>query len=367
MKPFALPKALQSLTNDQLVEVHEWLDDPSSTYKIIRQKLADLHRIKISDATLSRYNERRVLAEETIDHADSAQNIRAFIAIQNAEPVAYDTAGLALIQKRAFNAACAPRITVPNLASLQRIFNYNAVRGDIEHRKQIAERKTAVAEGLLALQREKLTAAASFQNSKLNTKNSKLSSQGDELGPYATNWDEVGHRVCKQFGFSHEELLRRAQLRRTWKNPNDHLNAQPSTPVAADVRRLTSTSRADINETTAAKADQKPQPFPLPAEAQGQEEEFRAQSNEARPIDPTPSPSASNSAAPDFEFSIHNSQLPATPPLPYPPNTIPPREAAYFKALAAQAAALLNEFNARRTNHQPEKQPENPHQTITEK
>ncbi|HEX7860268.1 MAG TPA: hypothetical protein VF773_08090, partial [Verrucomicrobiae bacterium] len=182
MKPFALPKALQSLTNDQLAEFHEWLDDPSSSYKIIRQKLADLHRIKISDATLSRYNERRVLAEETIDHADSAQTIRTFIAIQNAEPVAYDTAGLALVQKRAFNAACAPRITVPNLASLQRIFNYHTARGDIEHRKQLAERNTIVREKTLDFNREK--EATRDLNSKLKTKNSTLAQRALPPGHY---------------------------------------------------------------------------------------------------------------------------------------------------------------------------------------
>ena len=51
----------------------------------------------------------------------------------------------------------------------------------------------------------------------------------DHLGPYATNWDEVGDRVCKQFGITREELIRRAELRRTWKNPN----ARPPHPEAS--------------------------------------------------------------------------------------------------------------------------------------
>ncbi|HEX7860930.1 MAG TPA: hypothetical protein VF773_11420, partial [Verrucomicrobiae bacterium] len=193
---------------------------------------------------------------------------------------------------------------------------------------------------------------------------------------------EINDRVRKQFGITPEESARRAELRKTWKNPNipkylrtnpqpsadavpstdapihisggttsgsptstsrdaanetnaapadpqppmksqtselqslstDEISSNPdalptptlnlnpntsnasncvsgseyfaaaltSTPVAADVRRLTSSSRDAANETTATPADPKPLSSPLPAgERQG--EGFRAHSNNAAP------------------------------------------------------------------------------------
>src|SRR5688572_11975377 len=160
MKPFALPKAFQSLSDEHLADLNDWLDDPALTYKVIREKLVELHGIKTNDATLTRYNQRRELADQTVDHGDSAKNIRTFIALQNAEPVAYDTAGLALIQKRAFDAACAPRITISNLASLQRIFHYKTARAEAARKMAQIDRRNDIAEQTLALRREESTRRA---------------------------------------------------------------------------------------------------------------------------------------------------------------------------------------------------------------
>jgi hypothetical protein len=232
MKPFALPKAFQSLTDEQLNTLNQWLDDPACTYQIIRAKLRELYNLQVSDPTLSRYSRRRVLADQTIDHDDSAHNIRTFLAIQNGEPIPYDQAGLALIQKRAFDAACAPHVPVAKLASLQRIFHYNTARADAEHRHtqsnlrlQQIVRRNDLAERSLNL-REQEIAARAEAHSKLNTKNSELAKQSDALGPVATNWEEVGQRVCKIFNISPEEAKRRAELHKTWKDPH----ARPGIP-----------------------------------------------------------------------------------------------------------------------------------------
>ena len=57
-------------------------------------------------------------------------------------------------------------------------------------------------------------------------KNSESAKQPDQYGPVATNWEEVGQRVCKIFGISPEEEKRRAELHKTWKDPH----ARPGIP-----------------------------------------------------------------------------------------------------------------------------------------
>jgi hypothetical protein len=82
-----------------------------------------------------------------------------------------------------------------------------------------AERNTALREAHLKLAEQKLAAS----NSKLKIKNSTLGPDGrpgDHLGPIATNWKEVGQRVCKLFGITPEEEARRAELHKTWVDPN---------------------------------------------------------------------------------------------------------------------------------------------------
>jgi hypothetical protein len=231
MKPFSLPKQLQYFSDEQLAELHDWLDD-GVTYKDIRQKLLEGHGIKVSDATLSRYSQRRELAEQTVDHSDSAKNIRTFLALQNGEPVPYDEAGLALVQKRAFDAACARKVPVSTLAALQRIFHYKTARAEAERRfKQadqriaLSERAVVVREGELELRRvEKKTKPAAMENE-----------EEDELGPVATNWDEVGERARKAFNISPEESARRAALRRAREQtPIDPLTGQRIQPATEE-------------------------------------------------------------------------------------------------------------------------------------
>jgi hypothetical protein len=256
MKPFALPKAFQPLSDEHLAELNDWLEDPALTYEVIREKLVEHHGIKTNNATLTRYNQRRVLADQTIDHSDSAKNIRTFIALQNAEPVAYDTAGLALIQKRAFDAACAPRITISNLASLQRIFHYKTARAEADRKMAQIDRRNDIAEQTLALRREE--AARRVSNSKLKTKNSEFESQCDELGPYATNLDDVSERLRIQFGVSKEEWARRTSL----ENDPDLANSEETAPAhVAQTDCLpssnhTSTSRDATDHQDATEADQ---------------------------------------------------------------------------------------------------------------
>jgi hypothetical protein len=175
----------------------------------------------------------------------------------------------------------------------------------------------------------------------------------DDLGPYATNWDEVGDRACKKFGITRAELIRRAELRRTWKNPNDYRNVPAPAPAP----------QPDADHVTPASSS---------CAEQAQEESSVATSGEV-----TASVSPSVSPTPDSTFDSNHErtskQEPAplreTPVLetnnPTASNPVPPLEALaahnarYFKALAAQAAAELNALNARTRLSETENENEN--------
>ena len=104
-----------------------------------------------------------------------------------------------------------------------------------EHRKQISERTTVVREAHLALSRQD-SEHRRAANSKLNTKNSTLSEQSDELGPYAVDLEGIRERARKHFGITPEESARRAALRKAWmaqesRNSGDKTHA-PAEPVS---------------------------------------------------------------------------------------------------------------------------------------
>ena len=169
--------------------------------------------------------------QQLAEHLEHEIAMPEYLALLNARPVPYDEAGLALIQKRAYELALEPNISAAKLATLQRIFNYKNARADIEHKKQIAERNTTVREKSLAL-REQESARRASSPSPLQAERAAVSGssdsrpQSDHLGPIATDWKALGQRVCKQFGITPEEEARRAELHKTWKNPH----ARPGIP-----------------------------------------------------------------------------------------------------------------------------------------
>jgi hypothetical protein len=359
MKPFALPKQFQSLSEDQLAELHAWLDDPALSYKIIRAKLFDLHGITISDATLCRYNERRELADRVVNHEDSAKNIRAFLAVQNAQPIPYEEAGLALIPQRAFELACASKINASTLAALQRVFHYKTALAHTERRlvqndQRIAQadrrllqndKRNEIAEATLQLKREESARRASSP-SPLQGERAGVRGSSDHLGPFARNWDEVGDRVCKQFGITREELIRRAELRRTWKNPNDYQNAPAPAPDpkpgAAHVASLSCAPQAhdesSVETSGEVTASVSPSVSPTPDASfhsnHGCSSKREPLALHEIPVLETNNPTAGNPASPLEALAAHNAQ--------------------FFKAIGAQAAAELNALNARTTHSKPE-------------
>jgi hypothetical protein len=102
----------------------------------------------------------------------------------------------------------------------------------LDHKKEMDQHRKKMDEEKLKLHREKFEATRAASNSKLGTQNSTLE-QSDALGPYAADLEGIRERARKHFGITPEESARRAELRRTWKDPNAHLNQRlyPNTLV----------------------------------------------------------------------------------------------------------------------------------------
>ena len=234
---------LENLSEDQRDQLRDWLTELS--IRKTMSKLRDEWSIIITYNKLQRYRQRLLAKDQVSEHLDHKMAMAEFLDLLNGNPVPYDEAGLALIQKRAFEAACAPKIAVSSLATLQRIFNYKNARADIEHKKQIAERNTAVREAKLALDRARspspLGGDHNSRSERLVEGNTLVAGSGshwagvrgvpasdsvpcDHLGPLARTWEDVRRRAQIKFGITPEESARRAELRRTRRNPYNNNN-----------------------------------------------------------------------------------------------------------------------------------------------
>src|SRR5687767_13969524 len=145
-----------ALTDDQRDQLHNWLEEGIAT-RTVMTKLKDEFGFDVTYNKLYRYGKRLLqsrLLVDTADHNDTAQNIRTFLDILNGNPVPYDEAGLALIQKRAFEAACAPKLRISQLATLQRVFHYKTARAECARRAAQTDRRNDLAERSLQLRHE---------------------------------------------------------------------------------------------------------------------------------------------------------------------------------------------------------------------
>ena len=238
---------LENLSEDQRDQLRDWLTELS--IRKTMSKLRDEWSIIITYNKLQRYRQRLLAKDQVSEHLDHKMAMTEFLNLLNGNPVPYDEAGLALIQKRAFEAACAPKIAVSSLATLQRIFNYKNARSDIEFRKKIAERNTAVREAKLALDRARspspLGGDHNSRSERLVEGNTLVAGSGshwagvrgvpasdsvpcDHLGPLARNWEDVRRRAQIKFGITPEESARRAELRRIRRNSNSQSASAPA-------------------------------------------------------------------------------------------------------------------------------------------
>ena len=133
------PEELENLTPDQIKIVHDWLDEFS--YRVTKEKLLAELKIKISTTKLLRYNQHRELADELSDEEHFQIDMKEFYDLLAGNPTPIPTAGLLLINKRAFQLLLDPKreFSVGALQTLQRIFTY-------EKQVELAQRRLAISE-----------------------------------------------------------------------------------------------------------------------------------------------------------------------------------------------------------------------------
>jgi hypothetical protein len=230
---------LATLSSEQLDQLYDWLLEmpvPKVVEKIA-QPAPYGFGVQTYITTLQRFKTKRY-AELAADQLEAAK-IAADASNNGENDAILDTAIATTLKRQLFARASAPDATNQDLALLARYVQRNEkLKLDIQ-RVQIArerlaqnnrrldlhERAQQVREKTLELRREELEhrRTAASQRSTLNSQHAK---QADQYGPVATNWEEVGQRVCKIFGISPEEEKRRAELHKTWKNPH----ARPGIP-----------------------------------------------------------------------------------------------------------------------------------------
>ena len=155
-----------ALTDSQRDQLHNWLDEGVATRNIMT-KLKDEFGFVITYNKLYRYGKRLLqsrLLVDTADHNDTAQNIRTYLDMLNGNPVPYDEAGLALIQKRAFEAACAPKLRSSQLATLQRVFHYKTARAECARRAELNEQSAQI-----RAERQQITRAREARAQEMHT------------------------------------------------------------------------------------------------------------------------------------------------------------------------------------------------------
>ena len=356
------PSTLDTLTDEQKDQLYDWLKQMPVLQVALKlaQPAPEGFGIKTHNTTLQRYKERR-WAEEAADQMEAAKNVCA----SSADHAILDTAIASTLKRHLFARASAPDAKTADLALLARFVHRNEkLKLEVERvqisrerlaqnnrRLDLVDRSVKVREETLAFRREESARRAAspspLRGERAGVRGDSVRGasdsepQSDHLGPYATNWDEVGDRACKHFGITRAELIRRAELRRTWKNPNDYLNApaphpQPaadhlaSTPSSSAAQAHDETSVATSSGVTAAVS-------PTPDSSFGSNHECNSKQEPAPlreiPVLETNNPTAGNPASPLEALAAHNAQ--------------------FFKALAAQAAAELNALNARTTHSKP--------------
>src|SRR6266545_8061934 len=195
MRPYTLPKQFQPLTPDQLAEINDWL--VNFTYQQIRQKLLDTFQIKISNSTLCRYQQNRDFSRHLIDREEDGPRLHEFLAILNGQPVPYDQTGIALIQKRAFDLACAPNVNAAKLNTLLRIFHYQKNCDWTERRLAQKDQRIEISERCAKIKEaQRADRRASVQKQPATPTPTPIPGHV----PIPTNYDEIRARVRQKFG-----------------------------------------------------------------------------------------------------------------------------------------------------------------------
>jgi hypothetical protein len=241
---------LHTLTEAQLDQLYEWLLETPA--REVAQKIAlpapDGFGIQTHVTTLRRFKDRR-WAELAADQIESAAQLAG---THPAQQDTLDAGILSALKHHLFQIASSADVTDAQLALLGRwAQRQEKLKLDIQRvqivRERLAQndRRLQILDRSVQVREQESARRSNNPNSTLNTKNSPLASDSDALGPLARNWEDVRKRAQKKFGITPEESARRAELRRTWKNPN----VQQSPGELPDLNTKTNipTSRNDLH------------------------------------------------------------------------------------------------------------------------
>lgn len=244
---------LATFSARQLEHINAWLDEGVS-YREIAELCRTEFQKEVPHMTIARYYQRsapRQVLDDRPESQEAAAQISHYAATGEAR---FSTTTLQLLEQQALDLALAfDRDADPadlhtldqlhkiitrarNTAVRERHAQVQETKCDLrredlalkrdlnEFKKQLALQKLDLARQTLELRRQE--SEYHRANSKPKTQNPDPEKKPDHLGPIATNWEEVGQRVCKLFGITPEEEARRAELHKTWKDPH----ARPGIP-----------------------------------------------------------------------------------------------------------------------------------------
>ena len=143
MKPHQYPIEFANLTQDQLNQIHAWLDEHS--YKVAVQKLQSELNIHITISKLARYNQRRELADDLTAESDYQLSVKELYDALNGAEAPYDKTAELLISKRIFQILLSADPIAPSkLALLHRLLTSRETRDFTERRLALATADSSV-------------------------------------------------------------------------------------------------------------------------------------------------------------------------------------------------------------------------------
>jgi hypothetical protein len=136
MRKQSLPSELASLTDEQLAQVHHWLD--RFTYSKVQQLFFETFRIRIGAMKLCRYYKRLLKARALSTAGHTSLTAADLVAIQNGTPLPDERSNTQLLQIRVLD-------LVHNVKSAYELRELHQV-ATYEQRRALKERETALAE-----------------------------------------------------------------------------------------------------------------------------------------------------------------------------------------------------------------------------
>ena len=143
MRKHTFPSELENLTDAQLDQLHQWLDE--SPYRVALAKLETEFGVQMSMTKLCRYLQKLEFVEAVNGDSETQLQVRDLIDILNGQRTPYDEATLAAISKKNFEYLLRhPEITVNKLMLCHRIATYKTNLDLTQRRLALTELKKGI-------------------------------------------------------------------------------------------------------------------------------------------------------------------------------------------------------------------------------